>query len=113
MGPKAFRGRPGGRPRRHLRAAPPGPTLVAAMGHVPWAIPWAVHEYSRTTEGWEPKKRGEMMMGICKINKICFKVSLISASIFVLERVTWIGTGPERAYESNRGSSIESHRDQK
>ena len=82
------------------------------MGHVPWAIPWAVHENSITIEGWESKK-SEMMMGICKINKICFKVSLISASIFVLERVTWIGTGPEKAYESNRGSSIESHRDQK
>ena len=23
---------------------PPGPTLVATMGHVPWAIPSAVHE---------------------------------------------------------------------
>ena len=52
---KAFRGRPRGRPRRRLRAAPQGPTLVAAMGHVPWAIPWAVHEYSRTIEGWETK----------------------------------------------------------
>ena len=58
---------------------------------------------------------GEMMMGmgLCKIHKVFLQVSLISASILVLERVTWIGTGPERAYESNRGSSIESHRDQK
>ena len=36
---------------------PPGPTLVAAMGHVPWAIPQAARKGADMT----------MDMGICKI----------------------------------------------
>ena len=40
----AFREHIRGRPRRRLRVGPVGPRLMFAMGHMMWAITWAVHE---------------------------------------------------------------------
>ena len=36
--------------------APPGPRLMVAMGHMLWAIQWAVHEYLRDSKGSESKQ---------------------------------------------------------
>ena len=58
MGPKAFRGHPGGRPRRRLRAAPPSAHIGGHDG------PCAVgHPIGCARKGADMT----MDMGICKI----------------------------------------------
>ena len=70
---------------------PPGPRLMVVMGHMLWAIQWAVHEYSN-----------ELVNLVWSWFHAVFRTYLffVKFLLFSVRFLFLLGTSPERRHES-------------